>query len=147
MFDSSSAMVTVNFPKLLNLYDHFKIYCQRKRNACDGHSHSIYLTFIEVKSSHSERGVERLQCSWRVCVSRFLKQTANFIVIFWILLLFAGCLKGHYKSKISNEGCTSCPARSTSNSTNTACNCLEGKYRLKNETGVSSAPCYGKINH
>ena len=54
------------------------------------------------------------------------------------------CKKESYKSNISNDKCTPCPSGSTSNQTRTACDCLPAKHRLKTETGVSSARCYGK---
>ena len=60
---------------------------------------------------------------------------------------FTVCSEGFYKSNISNERCMQCPHGSKSNGPKTMCDCRLGKYRLKNETGVSSAECYGKIFH
>ena len=55
------------------------------------------------------------------------------------------CQQNYYKPKdISNkERCKLCPNGSKSNMKNTACVCIREKHRLKNESKVNSAPCYG----
>ena len=58
--------------------------------------------------------------------------------------IFTGCRQNYYKSKISNEdGCKLCPSGSINSTENTGCECTKGRYRLKNESRVNKASCYG----